>query len=73
MQKSYHGTVEELKAAVTASGLSGHWVDEGEFLEFHADDGPALNFWPAKQLLMLQGAPARKRKFDELLSPHLRG
>ena len=73
MQKTFTGTIDELKAAVAASGIDGHWLDEGEFFEFHADDGPALNFWPDKQILMLQGAPAYKKKFEELLSPHLEG
>lgn len=71
MQQAFTGTVDDLKKAVAASGLDGHWVDEGEFFEFHADDGPALNFWPEKKIIMLQGAPARAKKFEERLRPYL--
>ena len=71
MQKTFEGTLEELKAVVAASGISGHWLDEGAFHEFHSDEGPALNFWPDKKILMLQGSPAAKRRFEELFDAHI--
>ena len=71
MQKTFSGSIDELKAAVEASGIEGHWLDEGAFWEFHADDGPALDFWPDKQVILLQGAPARKKQFEAMLAPFL--
>jgi hypothetical protein len=66
MEKKFEGTIEDLKAVVEKTGINGHWVDEGEFHVFHSDEGPNLNWWPNKNILMLQGSPAAKKHFEQL-------
>ncbi len=66
MQKKFAGSVEELKRLISDSGVLGHWIDEGDFIVFHADEGEAFNFWPETGAVQLVGSPASRKHFEEL-------
>jgi hypothetical protein len=54
----FHGTLEQLKAAVAACNLTGEWSDvpqNGQHC-FRARTGEVLNWWPSTGTLQFQGA-----------------
>ena len=53
----FHGTLDELKAAVDACGLIGEWRnnEKGGNHSFRARSGEILNWWPSKGTLQFQG------------------
>lgn len=56
--KQFHGTVDELKAAVDACGLAGDWVERAEnggHHSFRAKTGEVFNWWPSKGTVNFQG------------------
>ncbi|MDX9860403.1 MAG: nucleotide-binding protein [Rhodospirillales bacterium] len=55
--KQFHGSLDELKAAVGACGLQGDWSERPEsgLHSFRARSGEILNWWPSKGTLQFQG------------------
>lgn len=56
--KQFHGTAEELKAAVDTCGLAGDWTERAEnggHLSFRAKTGEVFNWWPSKGTVNFQG------------------
>ncbi|MGY4227834.1 hypothetical protein ACVMIH_005195 [Bradyrhizobium sp. USDA 4503] len=53
----FHGTLDELKAAVDVCGLVGEWRnnDKGGNHSFRGRTGEILNWWPAKGTIQFQG------------------
>lgn len=54
----FHGTIEELKAAVEASGIKGEWTERpenGGHYCYRAKTGEVLNWWPSKGTVNFQG------------------
>lgn len=53
----FHGTLEELQAAVNACGLVGEWKDneKANNHSFRGRTGEILNWWPSKGTLQFQG------------------
>lgn len=54
----FHGTIEELKAAVAACGLSGSWTENAKAnnFQFRGKTGEILNWWPSNGTLQFQGS-----------------
>ncbi|MFT3932152.1 MAG: nucleotide-binding protein [Chitinophagaceae bacterium] len=53
------GDIEELKSAVTSTGIVGTWTVENKTAQkytFRARTGEILNWWPVKGTLLFQGA-----------------
>lgn len=56
--KQFHGTLEELKAAVETCGLAGEWTERAEnggHFCFRAKTGEVFNWWPSRGTVNLQG------------------
>ncbi len=55
--KQFHGTIDEMKAAVEACKLIGEWSEKPEngLHCFRARSGEILNWWPSKGTLQFQG------------------
>jgi predicted nucleotide-binding protein len=55
--KQFHGTLDELKAAVAACFSNGEWtaVPANGLHAFRAKTGEVLNWWPSKGTLQFQG------------------
>ncbi len=55
--KQFHGSIDELKAAVSACNLNGEWseVPQNGLHCFRARTGEVLNWWPSKGTLQFQG------------------
>jgi predicted nucleotide-binding protein len=55
--KQFHGSIDELKAAVSACNRNGEWseVPENGLHCFRAKTGEVLNWWPSKGTLQFQG------------------
>lgn len=53
----FHGTLDELKAAVESCGLNGAWQDneKANNHSFRGRTGEILNWWPGKGTLQFQG------------------
>lgn len=53
----FHGSIDELKAAVTASGFKGEWSQKeaANNHTFRGQNGEVLNWWPNKGTLQFQG------------------
>lgn len=54
----FHGTIEELKTAVDASGIKGEWTERpenGGHYCYRAKTGEVLNWWPPKATITFQG------------------
>jgi predicted nucleotide-binding protein len=54
----FHGDLELLGAAVSASELVGEWTEENNKHCFRAKTGAILNWWPSTGTLQFQGANA---------------
>jgi predicted nucleotide-binding protein len=55
--KQFHGSIEELKAAVEACKLAGEWSERSDngLHSFRAKTGEVLNWWPSKGTIQFQG------------------
>ena len=55
--KKFHGSIEELQAAVEGCGLNGEWSERPEngLHLYRAKTGEMLNWWPSKGTLQFQG------------------
>lgn len=53
----FHGSIEELKSAVDACGITGEWRenDKANNYAFRGRTGEILNWWPSKGTLQFQG------------------
>lgn len=56
----FHGSIDELKAAVDSCGLVGNWSDNAKAnnYSFRGRTGEVLNWWPSSGTLQFQGANA---------------
>jgi predicted nucleotide-binding protein len=54
----FHGDLELLRAAVSASPLVGEWTEAGNKHCFRAKTGAILNWWPSTGTLQFQGGDA---------------
>ena len=64
----FHGSLDELKAAVAACELEGEWSENtvNGFHSFHAESGEVLNWWPSTGTVQFQGK--RQEEFKALFS-----
>lgn len=64
----FHGSIDELKAAVSTCNLNGEWSDAPQqgLHCFRAKSGEILNWWPSKGTLQFQGK--NQEVFKELLA-----
>lgn len=70
----YHGTVEELQAAVAATGTQGKWSTDGEGKHvFRSVNGAVLSWWSGKGTLLYQGDPGAKAALEHSLDAVLGG
>lgn len=55
--KQFHGSIDELKAAVEACKLAGEWSERPDngLHSFRAKTGEVLNWWPSKGTIQFQG------------------
>jgi len=55
--KQFHGSIDELKAAVEACKLTGEWSERPDngLHSFRAKTGEVLNWWPSKGTIQFQG------------------
>jgi len=63
----FHGTLEQLKTLVEATGLAGEWTEKPQngLLSFRAKTGEMMNWWPNKGTIQFQGQNADK--FNEAM------
>jgi predicted nucleotide-binding protein len=54
----FHGDLESLRAAVSASQFVGEWTEAGNKHCFRAKTGAILNWWPSTGTLQFQGGDA---------------
>jgi hypothetical protein len=52
----FHGSLDQLKAAVAACELEGEWSEntQNRFHSFHAETGEVLNWWPSTGTVQFQ-------------------
>ena len=62
----FHGSIDELKAAVSTCNLNGEWSEAPGLHCFRAKSGELLNWWPSKGTLQFQGK--NQDGFKELLA-----
>lgn len=57
MTQVFHGTADELRGLVEATGLQGEWKENVETKQhtFRGKTGEVLNWWPSKGTLSFQG------------------
>jgi predicted nucleotide-binding protein len=69
----FHGTLDELKAAVESCGIVGTWKDNDKSSshQFKGRTGEILNWWPAKGTIQFQGQ--NQEAFKSTLSQILAG
>jgi predicted nucleotide-binding protein len=69
--KQFHGSLDELKAAVAACMPNGEWTDvpKNGLHTFRARTGEVLNWWPMKGTLQFQGK--NQDFFSDQLAPAL--
>jgi uncharacterized protein YjlB len=62
----FHGSLDELKAAIAACELEGEWSEnmQNRFHSFHAESGEVLNWWPSTATVQFQGR--RPKEFEAL-------
>ena len=66
----FHGSIDELKSVIEATGRVGDWREVPNGFSFRAKTGEVVNWWPAKGTLPCQGAkPAEfQAAIDEVFS-----
>jgi hypothetical protein len=66
-----HGSLDDLKAAITACELEGEWSEntQNRFHSFHAESGEVLNWWPSTGTVQFQGKC--REEFKALFSTSL--
>ena len=66
----YHGTPEDLRAVVEATGRMGDWREIPNGHSFRAKSGEVLNWWPATGTITCQGAKpeAFQNELDAILN-----
>ncbi len=70
----YRGTVEELQAAVAATGTQGQWSADGAGKHvFRSVNGAVLTWWSGKGTLLFQGDAGAKTAFEHSLDSVLSG
>ncbi len=52
----FHGSFDELAAAVSATGKQGDWTEKNGHRQFRARTGHIVNWWPSKGTLTCQGS-----------------
>ena len=69
--EKFHGTIGELKAAVSNCDLTGEWLENSQanIYNFRARTGEILNWWPSKGTLQFQGK--NQNQFETALSMQL--
>ncbi len=69
--EKFHGTIGELKAAVSNCNLTGEWLENSQanIYNFRARTGEILNWWPSKGTLQFQGK--NQNQFETALSMQL--
>lgn len=55
----------ELKELLSV--FSGRWVEKGKLIQFHADGGAVLNWWPGTGTIQIQGPAQSAAEFELLL------
>jgi hypothetical protein len=62
----FHGSLDDLKAAIAACELEGEWSENtsNRFHSFHAESGEVLNWWPSMGTVQFQGR--RPKEFEAL-------
>ncbi|HBA89526.1 MAG TPA: DNA-binding protein [Geobacter sp.] len=74
MPPKFHGSSDELKAAVEAAGIQGEWnVDGTGKHAFRSVAGGILNWWPSKGTLQFQGTSAAKAALETAVNSALSG
>ena len=72
MKREFKGDLDELKGILAVSGIEGHWVDQGEFHHFLAEEGESLNnWWPETGLQTIEGSPSDAKSMAASLDPIL--
>ncbi|HAT48840.1 MAG: nucleotide-binding protein [Nitrospirae bacterium] len=74
MPNTFHGTLEELKAAVESTGTPGEWLSDGEGKHtFRARSKGVLNWWESKGTLQIQGPAKGKQELEQALNAAISG
>lgn len=65
----FHGTVDELRAIVEATGVPGRWREllNGHH-QFRTADGGVMNWWLSTRTIHFQGAPEAVRNLQRAIS-----
>ena len=65
----FHGTVDELRAIVEATGVAGRWREllNGHH-QFRTADGGVMNWWSSTHTIHFQGAPGAVRSLQRAIS-----
>jgi len=74
MPQKFHGSIEELQAAVEATSIRGEWKTEGPGKHiFRSVTGAILNWWPSKGTLAFQGNTDEKTALEQSVEAVLGG
>jgi predicted nucleotide-binding protein len=74
MLNPFHGTIDELKAAVDSLGISGEWASDGHGKHtFRSRSKGVLNWWETKGTIQVQGQPQGKEELASALESALSG
>ncbi|MEX1096593.1 MAG: hypothetical protein WED34_11135 [Planctomycetales bacterium] len=72
MAQAFHGTLDELKRAITSASLKGEWESDGAGKHsFRPSNGGIINWWESKGTLQVQGKSTVKEKLESILATSL--
>lgn len=72
MGQKFHGTLDDMQAAVAATGIKGQWkVEENGKHSFKSITGGVLNWWSTNGTLMYQGTKDGKEALETAVNERL--
>lgn len=69
----FHGSLDELKAAVENTNLDGTWSEKDGKTEFRSKGGAILNWWPKTGTLQFQGNKTESERLEAGVRAALEG